>query len=329
MADPLGTAICVPTFATLPAAGGLFADPCFGTPIVRVTDAADCTTANGSISTIRAFSRDPAQPYFVLLLFGSAAGVGGNWLYRVNAATLAITKVRELTASNSIHLQTAIWDWSGAHDTRLVGTVQDTTDTFRGFRWYDVISDTGGDLVTQAEALTALRVTGTVVSASSSTVFVGNQTDHETANDLYNGMTLTFTSGALSGQTQTISTSTSGKTFTMTSGFSGTPGAGNAYRINYVGYQGNPQISTNGRYLAWWVSEGHSARGEGQDTARTVLYYDTQTSTLTKHIFTTAEATVAPTTAGGIHNIQLSPDGLTVMLTGFLEPGLALEPGDF
>jgi hypothetical protein len=318
MADPLGTAICVPTFSALPAAGGIFADPCFGTSIVRVTDAADCVTAEGSISTIRAFSRDPAQPYFVLLLRGGSTGSGQNWLYRVNAATLAITKVRQITASNSILLQTAMWDWSGAHDTRMVGTVSDNTDTFRGFRWYDLIADTGGDLVTQAEALAALRITGTVVSASSSTVFVGNQTDSEAADSLYNGMTLTFTSGALSGQTQTISTSTLGKTFTMASGFSGTPGAGDAYRINYIGYQGNPQISLTGRYLAWWVSEGQSSRGQGQDTARTLLYYDTVTSTMTKHIVTTAECTLSTTTPGGIHNIQLSPDGLTVLVTGFI-----------
>lgn len=311
--------ICIPTFGGLPSsAGGTFTDNCFGTRIVRVTDSNDCRTTEGSISTIRAFSRDATNPYFILLLRGGAASSGQHWLYQVNANTLAITKVRQITASNLILLQQACWDWSGAHDTRLVGVVQDNTDANRGFRWYDVISDTGGDLVTSAETLTAIRITGTVASASSSTVFVGTQTDSEAANDIYNGMTLTFTSGALNGETKTISTSTSGKTFTMSSGFSGTPGVGDAFRINYVGYQGNGQISVNGRYLAWWISEGNSIRGTGQDTARTMCYYDTQTSTFTKHILTTAEVTIAPGAAGGIHNMQLSPDGLTVLFTGFV-----------
>lgn len=310
--------ICIPSFPSLPAAGGTFTDNCFGTRIVRVTDSNDCQTAEGSISTIRAFSRNPTNPYFVLLLRGGSNGAGKNWLYQVNANSLAITKVREITASNGILLQQACWDWSGSHDNRLTGIVQDNTDANRGFRWYDVVSDTGGDLVTSAEALTALRITGTVASATSSTVFVGNQTDSEAANDLYNGMTLTFTSGALNGETQTISTSTSGKQFTMSSGFSGTPGVGDAFRINYIGYQGNGQISVNGRYLAWWVSEGNSIRGQGQDTARTMLFYDTQTSTLTKHILTSTETTVSASAAGGIHNLQLTPDGQTVVISGFV-----------
>lgn len=74
-----------------------------------------------------------------------------------------------------------------------------------------------------------IHAIGTIASATNSTTFVGSS-GFTATDDLYNGKLLEFTSGALIGQRQRVLDYTSGRSFTMESGFTGTPSVSDAVR---------------------------------------------------------------------------------------------------
>src|SRR5215470_246102 len=73
-----------PALPSLPAAGGSFHDPTFGTTIVRATDAADCANCGTAYSYWPTFNVDTTRMQV-------AADAGAGLLLRFDPQTLAVT----------------------------------------------------------------------------------------------------------------------------------------------------------------------------------------------------------------------------------------------
>jgi hypothetical protein len=115
---------------TLPAAGGAYVDPTFGSKIIRVTDSRNGTNCTHAYSYWSAMNMNDTQ--FILACDGVVK------LYKMNPATDQVTYVRPLRGTDGAKLQFEGLQWSHTDPNVLYGLDQ------TGFRLWKINTQTQG-----------------------------------------------------------------------------------------------------------------------------------------------------------------------------------------
>ena len=284
----------------LPGKNLTLTDPAFGATILQVTDATDPGTSNThAYSAWPSMSRDNA--YFFI-------SVNGVWkLYSFSTGPpMSAAFVRNLPNVPSHQWQKSLWDFSGANDHRLYTLVTATSEANRIFQYYDADANT---LTTLKDFASALRTTGTITAATSSTVFASTnivQPVSDYTPEYFTNMKLKFTDGALNGEEQTVSAFVEATGAFTTGAFSATPGVGDGFYVRPAGYNHSLDVGESGRYLVCAVGK---AVEDSQDEPGCVVAYDVTLDTLTVRHLSSAEIAI------GIHQTAISKDQSFVNIT--------------
>lgn len=322
MGDPLSlTEYPRSTPPTLPTtAGTVFTDPDFGSEMVRVTVPADGQQHELTISTTGVWNYDATRIGPVINY--NYPATGNDWvIYTFNPTTMAVSGKKKINETGmNFGFQYVMWDWSGLRNNYLCGVLSTANDADRNLLTFD----TSGTISTAALVvikpfLTYVQRAGAVVSAATSSSFIGNHTDPEVLDNQWLGLTLTFDTGNCAGQTKAITSYTAATKTFNTAAFSTIPSVGSTYHLNYQGLNHNFEVSPDGRYFVWAACEGVTGRGgagSGQDAGRTMFWYDRTSDILKVHYVTGAETGQDVPFNAGIHSLELFKDGQKVLFSG-------------
>ena len=285
----------------LPGKNLTFTEPAFGATILQVTDATDGGTNNfHPYSAWSCLSRDNA--YFVVK-------VNGAWkLYSFSSGPpMSATFVRNLLVSTTHDWEKSIWDFSGSNDHILYVVVQGTSEAHRLFKSYDADADT---FTTIKDFASAIRTSGTISAATSSTVFASTdivQPVSDYTPEYFTDMKLKFTSGALNGEEQVISAFVEATGAFTTAAFTAAPAVGDAFYVRPAGYNRSLDVSESARYMVCAMSKKNEG---GQDLPGCLVAYDVTLDTLTARHVSSAEINT------GLHQTSISKDQPYVNVSG-------------